>query len=89
MPWYQRLALLVGAHTFPDMALTGRGLQIKPSDNIAMLRALGRDPKIIKETRVDTIWGLVNLMDDALSSASKLSSKTLILYGYLLKLVSL
>jgi acylglycerol lipase len=81
MHFYERWLLSILSHTVPWLSLTGKGLDIKPSDNIAMLRALGRDPKIIKETRVDTIWGLVNLMDDALSSASKLDAKALILYG--------
>jgi acylglycerol lipase len=81
MHFYERWLLNILSHTVPWLTLTGKGLDIKPSDNIGILRALGRDPKIIKETRVDTIWGLVNLMDDALSSASKLGAKALILYG--------
>lgn len=81
MPFYQRWVLWLAAHTVPWMTLTGDGLGIRASDNDEMLRALGRDPLFIKETRVDTIWGLVNLMDLALESASDLRSKTLILYG--------
>ncbi len=63
------------------MTFTGRGLGIKPSDNIEMLRALGRDPLVIKETRVDAIKGLVDLMDDATASAPKLTAPMLFLYG--------
>tara|TARA_B100000315_G_scaffold260282_1_gene320541 strand:- start:122 stop:1093 length:972 start_codon:yes stop_codon:yes gene_type:complete len=81
MQFYQRWALAVLSHTMPWLTLTAEGLDIKPSDNIAMLRALRRDPLFIKRTRVDTIWGLVNLMDDALASSPKLTAKTLILYG--------
>lgn len=81
MPFYQRWALALSAHTLPWLKLSGRGLKIKPSDNIEMLRALGRDPLIIKETRVDTIWGLVNLMDAALAAAPRFQAKALILYG--------
>ena len=55
-----------GVRLAPGLTLTGRGFEIKPSDNIAMLRALSRDPLVIKETRVDTIYGLVDLMDAAL-----------------------
>ena len=62
MPWYQRLALWVGAHTIPSMTLTGKGLNIKPSDNIPMLIEFRKDPLVIKETRIDTIYGLTNLM---------------------------
>jgi alpha-beta hydrolase superfamily lysophospholipase len=81
MPWYQRLALWIGAHTIPDMTLTGKGLKIKPSDNIPMLIEFGKDPLVIKETRIETIYGLTNLMDLALRRATQLSSPALILYG--------
>ncbi len=81
MPWYQRLSLWIGAHTIPTAALSGRGLSRKPSNNIEMLRRLGRDPKVIKETRVETIYGLVNMMDDALAAAPRFRAPALILYG--------
>lgn len=81
MPWYQRAALWLGAHTVPWMTLTGRGLNIMPSDNIEMLIALGRDPLIIKETRIGTLHGLVDLMDAGLAAAEKLRTPALILYG--------
>jgi len=41
-----RLALWVGARLMPGLTLTGRGLKIKPSDNIAMLQALAADPLV-------------------------------------------
>ena len=81
MPWYQTTALWVTAHTFPRAKLTGRSLKIKASDNIEMLRALNKDPLIIKETRVDAIYGLTNLMDQAIESAWKLNQPLLVLYG--------
>ena len=81
MPWYQRAALWIGAHVMPGAELTARGLKITPSDNIEMLKALGRDPKIIKATRVDAIYGLSNLMDAALARAARLNTPALILYG--------
>ena len=76
-----RLALWAGVRLVPGLILTGRGLKIQASDNIAMLRALARDPLVIKETRVDTIYGLVNLMDAALGSAPFLQAPLLIMYG--------
>jgi alpha-beta hydrolase superfamily lysophospholipase len=76
-----RLALWGGVRLMPGLTLTGRGLEIRPSDNIAMLRALSRDPLVIKETRVDTIYGLVDLMDAALDSASALDVPLLVMYG--------
>ena len=79
-PFY-RVALWLGAHTVPWLALTGRGLDITPSDNTQMLIALGRDPLVIKETRVDAIHGLVDLMDAALDAAPAIATPLLVLYG--------
>jgi alpha-beta hydrolase superfamily lysophospholipase len=76
-----RLALWAGVRLMPGATLTGRGLEKKPSDNIAMLRALSRDPLVIKATRIDTIYGLVDLMDAALDSASRFGQPLLIMYG--------
>ena len=81
MPWYQRVALWLGAHTLPGKRLTGEGLDLHPSDNIAMLRALGRDPEVIKATRIDVLYGVTNLMDAAATVPVKRLGKTLLLYG--------
>jgi alpha-beta hydrolase superfamily lysophospholipase len=81
MPWYQRLLLETAAHATPWMKLTGSGLKIQASDNIEMLRALGKDPWVIKATRVDAIYGLVDMMDAALARSATLHVKTLVLYG--------
>jgi alpha-beta hydrolase superfamily lysophospholipase len=76
-----RVALWAGVRLMPGLALTGRGLHIEASDNMAMLRALARDPLVIKDTRIDTIWSLVNLMDAALASAPRLRAPLLLMYG--------
>lgn len=82
MPFYQRWALAVASWTVPWYELTPpRGLRIRASDNIEMLRALGRDPLVIKASRVDAVAGLTTLMDQALESAGKLPGPALVLYG--------
>ena len=81
MPAYQTAALWLASYTVPWLTLTGRGLGVMASDNIEMLRGLGRDPLVIKETRVDAMWGLVNLMDQALRSAAAFDAPALILFG--------
>ena len=81
MPWYQTSLLWALAHSLPWLTLTGEGVRVMPSDNIEMLRALGRDPWVIKGTRVETIYGLSDLMDEAFDSATLLRGNTLILYG--------
>ncbi|HEX7970226.1 MAG TPA: alpha/beta hydrolase [Stellaceae bacterium] len=78
---FERAALWTGDALLPGMTVTGRGLKIKPSDNIEMLRALSRDPLVIKETRIDTIKGLVDLMDMALAAAPEAKKPMLLLYG--------
>lgn len=81
MPGYQRFALEVVAYLMPWAHLTGEGTNIQASDNIEMLRALGRDPLVIKRTRVDAVYGLTDLMDQALASADRISVPLLLLYG--------
>lgn len=84
MPFYQRWALGLATWTVPWYHLTPpRGLKIRPSDNIEMLRALGRDPLVIKSTRVDAVYGLTNLMDRALTDTARIGAQVpvLALYG--------
>lgn len=76
-----RSLLWMLSNSMPWLTLTGQGLQIKPSDNTEMLRALGRDKKVIKETRVDAIKGLVDLMDDAFAATAHINLPVLFLYG--------
>lgn len=80
-PWYQTFSLWFAVHTFPDWKPTGDGLGIQASDNIEALRAMSRDQFVIKETRIDAIYGLTNLMDAALLAAKDMPVKTLVLYG--------
>lgn len=81
MPFYQRAALWFAVHTLPGRRLTGEGLDLHPSDNIEMLRALWRDPKVIKATRVDVLYGITNLMDMAASVPVARFDNSLLLYG--------
>ncbi|MSP89819.1 MAG: alpha/beta fold hydrolase [Alphaproteobacteria bacterium] len=81
MPAIQVALLEVAARIMPAIAGRNEGLTYKPSDNIEMLRGLGRDTQVIKETRIDAIYGLVGLMDRALDAAPRLTVPTLILYG--------
>lgn len=77
----QRAVFWMMAHSTPGMKLTGQGLKIMASDNIPMLRALGKDPMVIKGARVDALWGLTDLMDRALEAVPALSVPALVLYG--------
>lgn len=65
----------------PSLRIHGRHLKRMASDNIEMLRALGRDPLYLRETRVDGIAGLVNLMVEAQAVAPRVSVPMLVLLG--------
>ncbi len=81
MPFYQRASLWLVAHTTPWASFTGSGLKIQASDNIPMLIGLGKDPLVIKSTRIDSVYGLTDLMDAAYGSSKSLTIPSLLLYG--------
>ncbi len=80
---FERIGLWFFSHTVPWYAVKAGdwGVKRKASDNIEMLRALGRDPLVIKATRVDAVHGLVDLMDAAQDAAPAIDVPTLVLYG--------
>jgi len=80
-PLLNRAALWAGVRLMPGESFTGRGLGVLASDNIPMLRKLGRDPLYIHATRTDAIYGLVDLMDQGLAAAPKVTQPLLVLYG--------
>ncbi len=81
MPFYQRWLLGLTVRIMPWLQVTGKQLDITPSDNQEMLRVLGRDPLVIKESRIDALYGLTNLMDAAYHAAPRFNTKALFLYG--------
>ena len=81
MPVYQRVALWLAERLMPGARFSGSGLGVQASDNIEMLRGLGRDPLVIKRTRVDAMSGLTNLMTAALEAGPRLPTPALVLYG--------
>jgi alpha-beta hydrolase superfamily lysophospholipase len=81
MQFLPRMALWAGVRMFPGAVFTGESLHILASDNIPMLIALGRDPMVIKGARVDTMYGLVDLMDRTIDAAPRLTAPLLLMYG--------
>ena len=83
MPLSYRVALFLAAHLTPGLILSNSAarqvVSIVPSDNVEMLRALGRDPLFQKQTRADTLYGLVNLMDEARAAPANIGSSPPIL----------
>lgn len=82
MPLMYRMTLWTVAHSARWLSLTGRGLNIRSTDNDDVLREMGRDPFIVKSTRADALFGLVHLMGEARDAAPRLTGvKILLLYG--------
>jgi alpha-beta hydrolase superfamily lysophospholipase len=65
----------------PASTATGGGLGVQASDNIEWLRAYGRDPLNIRETRFDALFGLVDLMQEAQDAAPAARLPALFVYG--------
>jgi alpha-beta hydrolase superfamily lysophospholipase len=86
MPLTYRAALFLAAHLVPGMILSnnaaGKVVKIVPSDNVPMLIALGKDPLFQKRTRTGTLYGLVNLMDEARTAPAAIKSAPPILFLY-------
>jgi len=86
MPLTYRAALFLAAHLLPGLILSNnaasRVVTIIPSDNIEMLRALARDPLFQKKTRADTLFGLVNLMDQARAAPERIKAAPPVLFLY-------
>ncbi len=61
-------ALWLAAHTVPTMGFENSAAGFVASDNAAALRRLARDPLTLRTTRIEVIWGVTNLMDQAVGS---------------------
>lgn len=63
-----RGSLWLVARTIPVLGFQGGVGGVVASDNPVALRRLGRDPLVIRTTRVDAAVGLVDLMDEAVAA---------------------
>jgi alpha-beta hydrolase superfamily lysophospholipase len=78
----ERAGLWLAYQFVPGMRVSGvPGVRITASDNHAALVRLSRDPLTLHETRVDSVKGLVDLMDLALAATPRLHAPSLFLYG--------
>ena len=86
MPLTYRAALFLAAHLVPGLILSNNAassvVKITPSDNVPMLIALGKDPLFQKKTRTATLFGLVNLMDEARTAPDGIKAAPPILFLY-------
>ena len=81
LDFFKRSGLWLMMQIAPGGRLSGRGLNVQPSDNEKLLIAMGQDPYVIKTTRVDALNGLTDLMEAAWQSAPAITMPTLVLYA--------
>lgn len=83
-PPLNRIALWLSAHITPGAHLSPPAWvarKYQSSDNIPVLIRMGRDPNLLFSTRVDAVYGLVGLMQDAADRIGSVRAPILYLYG--------
>ena len=83
-PLPYKTVLWLTAHADPSLSLGPPDFithSIHPSDNLDELRAMGRDRLMTWGARVDALYGLVNLMEDASDRIGQIRAPTLYLAG--------
>jgi alpha-beta hydrolase superfamily lysophospholipase len=79
-----RVALWTAAHVAPSWRLSPPdwlARRIRSSDNLEILREMGRDRNMIFDTRIDAVYGLVRLMQRADRGVKRIRVPVLYLYG--------
>lgn len=69
------------AHTVPWFPSGPTSIDYKPTDNPKTLEKLRNDPQMIRQTRLDMGYGLVDLMDAAREAAGRVHVPYLMLHG--------
>ena len=81
LPTAYLVVLRALAAVVPSLRVNGRHLKRMASDNIEMLKALGQDPLYLRETRIEGLAGLVDLMLAAQRVAPAVRMPMLVLLG--------
>lgn len=77
-----RLAAWTAAAVMPERRFSGEGvIRIQASDNIEVLRALGRDPRYLRPPSAREMFGLVRVSDMAEAAAAEVGLPALLLLG--------
>ena len=80
---FMRTGLWLASNLLPGMEVSRPPppVQVYASDNRSALIRLSHDPLTILSTRMDTLNGLVDLMDSALAAAARFTARALFMYG--------
>jgi acylglycerol lipase len=84
LPWVYSASLWTSAHVRPGwVVVPPKGLDIVATDNNEKLREMWFDPLVQKSNRIDSVYGVVSIMEEADQKISRLPKDvpTLLLYG--------
>ena len=84
LPWLYGASLWVSSHVRPDwVVVPPEGVRVTTTDNIPKLREMWANPLVQKSNRIDSVYGVVSIMEEADDRIVKLpaSVPTLFLYG--------
>ncbi|MBX6743917.1 MAG: alpha/beta hydrolase [Acetobacteraceae bacterium] len=79
-PW-MRMVLEFASRAIPLVGFRASAPGFAPTDSEEAMERWARDPLTAKEVRVDAVYGLVDLMDEAVAAVPRFRARTLILYG--------
>jgi acylglycerol lipase len=84
LPWYYSASLWTSAHMRPGwVVVPPKGVNIVATDNNQKLREMWFDPNVQKSNRIDSVYGVVSIMEEADAKIARLPKgvPTLLLYG--------
>lgn len=84
LPGLYRVSLWMSAHVRPAWIVTPpKGVSVTATDNREKLIEMWNDPLVLKTTRIDSVYGVVSLMEEADRTIAALppATPTLFLYG--------
>jgi alpha-beta hydrolase superfamily lysophospholipase len=84
LPWFYSVSLWTSSHVRPGwIVVPPKGVHVVATDNNDKLREMWNDKYVLKDNRIDSVYGVVSIMEEADAKISKLPKKTptLLLYG--------
>lgn len=81
LPVPYRLSANIAAAFAPGKTLTGERAGRQATDNIEILREMFADPLVIKETRLDSVVGVIRVMGSGYAAAKNVDGNILFLMG--------
>merc|ERR1711991_459219 len=70
--FFKKTALKIFSMIFPNMKVSGKGIvEVQASDNAEMLEKLSKDKYFIKEPKLKSLNGIIDLMDESYIDAKE------------------